>query len=449
MLFRLSASFLGFLSISACSAIDVGSGVNEVSELLVNRGGITINQSVLDKDDIATGNIYLKHLDRPFSLEKALQSTLIYSPKLRAHYARLKISKIDVEQASLPRNPQIDGVFTAGVTGEPSSLAMGVFFPVLDLIYRSIRLDETKAKFRLTQVRVAEDIMSHINLTSEAYLEVAKSQARIDALSNVLVVALSQAESARGLALTGGIDGSEVARLENISALAQIDLNQERNAKKIASLKLASLIGASKNQDLNVSLNIQEIGNSLISLESALMQAKKLRVDLAVAKEQVRLKEIMLKRARQNFGPESLEFGPEYEKEGSDGFLGLNVGIEVPIFDNGELKLEKAKAELSLAKHQLLVVENTIATQLRTAYADLSGKQKTAIAYRNKLVPFTNVQLKLAKQRFESGQIGALDFLRSEIAAARSQLTIVDAAANYWDALIRFNSAVGGWPQMK
>ena len=47
------------------------------------------------------------------------------------------------------------------------------------------RLDETKAKFRLTQLRVAEDIMSHINLTSEAYLEVAKSQARIDALSNV------------------------------------------------------------------------------------------------------------------------------------------------------------------------------------------------------------------------------------------------------------------------
>ena len=85
----------------------------------------------------------------------------------------------------------------------------------------------------------------------------------------MLVVALSQAESARGLALTGGIDGSEVARLENISALAQIDLDQERNAKKIASLKLASLIGASKNQDLNVSLNIQEIGNSLISLESA------------------------------------------------------------------------------------------------------------------------------------------------------------------------------------
>jgi len=32
----------------------------------------------------------------------------------------------------------------------------------------------------------------------------------------VLVVALSQAEFARGLALTGGIDGSEVARLENI-----------------------------------------------------------------------------------------------------------------------------------------------------------------------------------------------------------------------------------------
>ena len=65
----------------------------------------------------------------------------------------------------------------------------------------------------------------------------------------------------------------------------------------------------------------------------------------------------MLKRARRIFGPSHLEFGPEYEKEGSDGFLGLNVGIEVPIFDNGKLKLEKAKAELSLAKHQLLVMK--------------------------------------------------------------------------------------------
>ena len=447
MFSRVSLACIGLLSLSACSVIDPGSGVSEVSGLLTSRGGESIDQSVVNKETVATGGVYLKKLDKPFSLDTALRTALVHSPTLHAQYARLEISRADVKQASLPRNPQLDGVITAGITGEPSRLAAGALYPVLDLVYRPIRVSESKAEFQATQVSVAEEIISHINETSEAYVQLAKSQARIRALSNVVTVARSQAKSARGLAATGGIDGSQVARLENILAEAEIELNEERSSKKIATTQLASLMGTSHKQKLSGSLNIQNIGQKIPSTEVAISRAKKQRLDLAVAQKQVRVREVALERADRKFGPESIEIGVEFEREEGEKFLGPSVGVEVPIFDNGKVKLEKAEAELKLARQQVSATKNKITSEVHTTHADVLSKRRTAIAHRNKLVPFARAQADLAKRRFEGGQIEALDFLEAEIAATRSRLSAIDAAAGYWEALGRFNTAVGGWPR--
>ncbi len=447
MFSRVSLACIGLLSLSACSVIDPGSGVSEVSKLLTARGGASIDQSVVNRETVATGGVYLKKLDRPFSLDTALRTALVHSPALHAQYARLEISRADVKQASLPRNPQLDGVITAGITGEPSRLAAGALYPVLDLVYRPIRVSESKTEFQATQVSVAEEIISHINETSEAYVQLAKSQARIRALSNVVTVARSQAKSARGLAATGGIDGSQVARLENILAEAEIELDEERSSKKIATTKLASLMGTSHKQKLSGSLNIQNIGQKIPSTEVAISRAKKQRLDLAFAQKQVRVREVALERAGRKFGPESIEIGVEFEREEGEKFLGPSVGVEVPIFDNGKVKLEKAEAELKLARQQVSATKNRITSEVRTTHADVLSKRRTAIAHRNKLVPFARAQADLAKRRFEGGQIEALDFLQAEIAATRSRLSAVDAAAGYWEALGRFNTAVGGWPR--
>jgi len=448
MLSRLSLVCIAALSLSACSVTDPGSGVSEVSGFLTARGGASIDQSVVSSDSIATGDIYLKQLDKPLSLDTALRTALVHSPALHAQYARLEISRADVKQASLPRNPQLDGVITAGITGEPSRLAAGALYPVLDLVYRPIRVSESKAEFRATQVNVAAEIISHINETSDAYLLLAKSQARIRALSNVVSVARSQAKSARGLAATGGIDGSQVARLENKLAEAEIELNEERSAQKIAATQLASLMGTSSKQNLTAALNIQTIKQRLPSLETALSRAKKQRLDLAVAKQQIQVREVALERAGKKFEPDAIEIGVEYEREEGERFLGPSIGIEVPIFDNGNVRFEKAEAELRLAKQEVSAAKNRIASEVRVAHADALSKRRTAIAHRDKLVPFARAQADLAKRQFEGGQIEALDFLEAEIDATRSRLSAIDAATGYLEALGRFNTVVGGWPSI-
>lgn len=449
MLFRLSLVCITALSLSACSVIDPGSGISEVSELLVDRGGASISQSAAFSQNIATGGIYLKQLDKPFSLDTALRTALVYSPALHAQYARLEISRADVKQASLPRNPKLDGVITSGITGEPSRLAAGALYPVLDLVYRPIRVSESKTDFRATQVNVAEEIISHINETSDAYLQLAKSQARIRALSDVVSVARSQAKSARGLSANGGINGSEVARFENILAEAEIELNEERSAKKIVITQLASLMGTSAKQNLIATLNIKTIRQRLPSLETALSRAKKQRLDLAVAKQQVQVREVALERVGRKFGPEAVEIGVEYEREEGEKFFGPSVGIEVPIFDNGEIRFEKAQAELRLAKQEVSAINNKIETEVRTAHTDVLSKRRTTSTHRDKLVPFARAQADLAKRRFEGGQIPALDFLEAQIDATRSKLSDIDAAARYLEALGRYNTSIGSWPNIQ
>lgn len=446
MLSRVSFVCVGILSLSACSVIDPGSGVSEVSGLLTSRGGASIDQSVVSKETVTTGGVYLKNLDKPFSLDKALRTALVHSPALHAQYAELEISRADVKQASLPRNPRFDGLITFATEGGVSTLAANALYPVLDLVYRPIRVNESKAEFQATQVSVAEEIISHINETSEAYMQLARSQARIGALSNVAALARSQAKSARGLAATGGIDGSQVARLENILAEAEIELDEELSAKKIAATQLASLMGTTQKQQLSASLNIQQISQKLPSIETALSRAKKQRLDLAVAKEKVRVRKIALERAGRKLGPEAVDVGLELERDDDENFITPIIEVELPVFDKGEVKLEKALAELKLAKQQVSAIKNRIKSEVRTTHSEVLSNRRTALAHRNKLVPFARAQADLAKRRFEGGQIEALDFLEAEIEATRSRLSAIDAAAAYWEALGRFNTAVGGWP---
>ena len=446
MSYRLSILCIGLLSLSACTVTDPGSGVTEVSHLLTARGGSSISQSAVAPDHIASGGTYLKQLEKPFSLDTALRAALVHSPALHAQYARLEISRIDVKQASLPRNPKLDGVITAGVTGDPSRLAAGALYPVLDLVYKPIRVRESKAEFQATQVNVATEIIAHINETSDAYLQVAKTQVRSSALANVVSVARSQAKSARGLGTTGSIDGSQVTRLENMLAQAEIELNEERNANKIAVTKLASLMGSSLKQSLIASLNVSTVNGNIPPLEKSISRALKQRLDLADAKEDVRVKEVALERASRKFNPEAVEVGVEFEREEGESFLGPAIGVEVPIFDKGDVKLEKAKAELKLAKQQVSALKNQIASEVRINHAEVVWKKNTALAHRNKLVPFARAQADLAKRSFEGGQIEALAFLETEIEATQSRLSAINAATQYWEALGRFNTTVGGWP---
>ncbi len=431
---------LAFSGLVGCSAIKVETGFDEVSDLIVERGGKRTLSP--DRADARTA----LNLKNPISLNQALRIALANSPNLQAQYARLAISRADVFQASLLRNPTFDASVAAGITGDPTRFALGAVVPFLDLVYRKSRTKAARAEFKATQIEVAESVMEYADEVASAYLDLAQSSARLEARQEVASVAQSQLQALERLVAAGTIDGSEFAELQVTSSMAEIQSNAERGERDAAQTRLAGLIGTPLENKLATSFELENIDIYSANFEALSEQAHRQRLDLFRAKQDIQLKKLSLKKARRLFNEDSSEIGLEFEDEDDERFLGPSVSAEVPVFDRGEIRRIKAEAELIEAERKFRAMEHSIDADVRVAHQRVSARSATALSYQNTLIPSILSQGRLTLERFNAGIIDVTEFLDSQRAVSDAKLEAIDAAAAYWEARIELAQAIGGWP---
>ena len=437
---------LSLLSVSGCATMDVSTGFDEVSSLVVERGGADLHATTNQEN--ATGADIAKH-PRPtgsLSLDRALHVALTNSPALQAEYARLAISRADVQQAGLLKNPTLDNIIGVGITPDPTRFAIGAVYPILDIVFRKSRVKAARADFRATQVEVAESVIEHANEVSSAYLDLAQSKARLKARREIVNTARSQLRAIRNLEATGTIDSTDLAEIQVTLAQAEIERKAEVGERDTARIRLAGLLGSPLTAKLDTSLHIENVGPYRGSPTALIAAAQKQRLDLIRAKQEITVRKLALKKAGRLFDEESVEFGIEHEDEGDESFIGPSIAIQVPVFDRGQFRKARGNAELVEAERRLAALKNSIATDVRAAHQLVSARRATALAHKNRLIPAARTRAALARERFNAGNIEATDFLETQLAISEAKLEAIDAAAEYWEARVDLSTAIGGWP---
>ena len=437
---------LALAGLAGCASVEVGTGFDEVSGLVTERGSATFGNSENPATHAGVDVQTFSNLNGSISIDRALHIALTNSPNLQAQYARLAISRADVLQAGVVRNPTVDATVGVGITGDPTRFALGALFPILDLVYRKSRTKAARADFRAIQIEVAESVIGHANEVAGAYLELAQSTARLKARQDIVDVVQSQLQAIERLVASGTIDGSEFAELQVMSSLAEIEHNAERGERNAARTKLAGLIGTPLENELNTNLELESISNDDIGVEALSEQAHRQRLDLIRAEQEVNVRKLALERADRRFNEDSNELGLELEDEEDERFLGPSVSVEVPIFDRGEIRRMKAEAELIEAERRLKALRYSIDTDVQVAYQRVLTRSATALAYQNTLVPSVLTRGTLTLERFNAGAIDVADFLESQRAISNAKLEAIDAAAAYWKARVELAQAIGGWP---
>lgn len=444
--FKQIGAVVGLLGLAGCASIEVGTGFDEVSGLVVERGGATLH--AVDNPDKPLGVDLNAHANPKgaISLDRALHIALTNSPALQAEYARLAISRADVFQASLLKNPTFDTSVVAGITGDPTRFTLGAVYPVLDLVYRKPRIKAARADFRATQIEVAEGIIDHANKVTSAYLNLAQAKARLKARQEVVNVARSQLQAIERLVAAGTIDGSVIAELQATLTEAEIERGSERGERDAARIQLAGLIGSPLKTKLDTTLVLENIGKYSATAQALRAQAHRQRLDLIRAEQEVTVRKFALKKAGRLFDEDSKELGLELENEEGERFLGPSISVEVPIFDRGKYRKVKANAELIEAERRLKALKHSIDAEVLEAHQRVSTRKTTALAHRNRLIPSTRTRAALARERFNTGTIEASDFLEAQLAISEAKLEAIDAAADYWEARVDLAQAIGGWP---
>lgn len=437
---------LSLLLLSGCATVDVGTGFDEVSRLVIKRGGADLHAKPNEANAIGADVQEHARPTGPLSLDRALHVALTNSPSLQAEYARLAISRADVLQASLLKNPILDNIVGVGLTPDPTRFAIGAVYPILDLVYRKSRVKAARADFHATQIEVAESVIEHANKVTSAYLDLAQSTARIKARQEIVDVARQQLVAIRRLEATGAIDSTDLIELQATLTEADIENKAEVGERDAARVRLAGLIGSPLNAKLDTSLDIESISSYKANPDSLTARAQHQRLDLIRAKQELEVRKLALKKTGRILGEDGAEIGIEFEDEGEEGFVGPSIAVEVPIFDRGQYRKARAHAELIEAELRLKALKYDISVEVRAAHKVVLARRETALAHQNRLVPAAKTRAALARRRFNAGNIEATDFLETQLEISEAKLKAIDAAANYWEARVDLSQAVGGWP---
>jgi outer membrane protein TolC len=126
--------------------------------------------------------------------------------------------------------------------------------------------------------------------------------------------------------------------------------------------------------------------------------------------------------------------GVRAEREGEQWGVGPQVGLEIPIFYQGQGEVGAAEAKMKEADAKLEATAVRVRASAHALAARLAGARSAALFYRDTLVPLRKKIVAETLLQYNAMSIGAFELVaakRSELEAERAS---AEALADYWAA---------------
>jgi len=124
--------------------------------------------------------------------------------------------------------------------------------------------------------------------------------------------------------------------------------------------------------------------------------------------------------------------------------VGVQVGMTLPIwFGKNRGRLERAFAEMEMAKEEREVRINQAQEGIRSIFFRLENAKRLISLYQNELLPQAAKSIEIAEVWFRQGESSFSDFVEAQAVWYNFQLTLARARADYGKYLARLERVVG------
>lgn len=277
-----------------------------------------------------------------------------------------------------------------------------------------------------------------------------------------VIAAAARVQSARTQLETANALYRQTVKQHTVGLVAQIDVNRSRvqvltQQQRVVTLQndlakqkinLARIAGLPPNDHYDLADDVPFEPASAITLEHALQQASKQRLDLRAAEAQVRAAERARTAARAERLP-ALSLSADYGVIGptpdrSHGAFSVVGSLKFPIWQGGRIggDIEQADAVLAQRQSELEDLRAQVEADVRKAYLDLEAAgSQVEVARENIQVSQDN--LKLTRQRFDAGVADNLEVVQSQESVANAELDYINSVFAHNVAKLSLARAVG------
>ncbi len=378
-------------------------------------------------------------LEQPLQQADAVGLAWLNSPALQALLARAMADAAQAAQQGRIANPRL-GLEWSSLLDE-TEIARRISFGLLDLLTLPQRQGLAAGAVQQVQLQLSMDVVEQISAVRQAWVKAVAAQE----------AAGIGAQLARRMQNVGNISKLQAARQQLWYAQATVQLAQARDEAQSAREGLVRALGLDSVQAraLRLPARLPDVPAAPREFDAAMAQAWQTRLDLRMAQaawesaQQERTLGQWTSRGDVEIGLRSdLVRGAE----GSNTRQGLELGLALPLFDDGSLRRAGLDARSLALALQVQATERQAASQLRESYAHYRSTYELARQYRDELLPLRKTMSEETLLRYNGMLVSVFDLLvdaQEQIALVRAALA---AQQQFWLADAALQAALLGKP---
>ena len=391
-------------------------------------------------------------LPNPLNEVDAVAIALDASPTIAKMISQTNALRAEAIDISTPTNPVLN--FTSGVPLD-SMNAVPIFamlmFQIDELWKQPLRSEAARENYQAALLSLGASAVALAVETRVAWHEVAMRSEERNLAQNDLQITENLLAIARERFAVGESTGDAVAKSQVELTDAHHRLMQAREMLSSAQLSLMALLGrAQASTDWRTGA---PDSSSAFAIHAPIADEQKLlaaladsRLDVRAAQAQANAAKSKVELARKSRS-NKLDVGAGFDRDMQDDKAAVfSANVELPIFNNGAARIDKAEAELQTANIEAEKVRQAAIIELRGAMVKaVSMQEKRDISAENSLAPSAET-FKRAQLSADVGEGSRRDAIDAQHALNHAKLELNDLERQRRGARLALAKAAGFLP---
>ena len=387
-------------------------------------------------------------LKKELTPASAVQIALVNNPRLQAEMEEIGISRAELVQAGLLRNPEFAASWR--FPDRPPSAAnteYSITGEMHDLVFLPYRKQIAAQNLEQTQLRVADEILALSHEVQTASFTMQAAEQLLNRLKLIVEVNEAALEVAQRQFEAGNITELELANHQAAFAQSRLTVAQTQRELREHRQRLNRLLGLwGNNTDWTISNQLPAIPSDAISNENLEALAVSQRKDLASLKQNAdTIASALALKSKTRFSPTGVQVGVNAERESDKTrIIGPTLALELPIFDQGQGALAQLSAQYRQAQRRLEALAIDIRSEVNAAIDEMIAARDVAQYLGKVLLP---LRIKIVNQtllQYNAMQLSTYELLAAKERELELEREYVEAWRDYWIARANLERAVGG-----
>ena len=445
---KLLASALVTLVLTGCVSFSPDAGMEAVSSIAATALRKDVHK-IDNEEAAAAGRAAVRRLlASTLSVDAAVEIALLNNRGLQAAYNELGIAEAAMVEASLPPNPALS--ISRLSTPVELDIERRIVGDILALATLPARADIAADRFHQAKLHAAEETLRVAAETRRNYYRAVASRRLAAFLREASSAAETAAKLAKQLGETGAMNKLDQAREQAfyVDITTQLIAARQRAASEREAL-IRSLGLSMSDVEFKLPVTLPALPKRPRSLPAVEVDAVRRRLDLQIARIEVDTlaKLYGLTNATRFINLLDVAGVSRTQREGGGAHGtggGVEVEVQVPIFDLGEVRLRQAGESYMQAANRLAEQAVNVRSEARDAYLAYRSTYEIAIRYRDQALPLRQTIADENMLRYGAMQVDVFSLLTEARQRVAVNIAAIEAQRDFWLASTNLDAAVAG-----